>query len=125
MKTTPVMVTLYAVWMLHPNVFLGHGLVVWAVVGIWVCVHSAAFFRYRRLASFHTRFAQAGIVLFGVFAVVLFFYGFVGWLYYLAGVICFLGGIESLLMIALVPAWRPDIRGGLFAVMRDRSQPPC
>ena len=113
-----ITVTLYAIWMLHREVVLVHGQIMWAVVGIWLCVHSAALLRYGRLASFHTRFTQAGIALFAAFTLALFFYDFIAWLYYLAGVICFLGGIESLAMIYLLPEWKPNVRGGIVTVLR-------
>jgi len=115
-----VVVTLYAIWVLHPHVYLVHGMVVWAVVSVWLVVHVAALVRYQRLASFHTRLTRIGILLFVVFVMLLFFYGFSGWLYYPAGLICLFGGVESLVMIALLPQWRPDIPGGLVTVLRER-----
>ncbi len=117
---TLVVVTLYGIWLMHPAVFIIHGWVIGLVVAIWSVVHSSAFLRYAKLASFHTYLTQVGIFLFGIFALSLFFFGFVQWLYYLAGFVCFLGGIESLIMIALLPGWKPDLRGGIVTVLRER-----
>ena len=117
-----VLVTLFGVWMLHRYVILDHPIVIWSVFSIWFLVHFCALLRYGRLASFHTWFARFGLVLFGVFAVILFFFRFVEWFYYSAGAICFLGGLENLLMIMLLPEWTPNIHGGLFELRRRRRQ---
>lgn len=116
-----VIVTLFGVWMLHRPVIVDHSAVIWSVCSIWFVVHLSALLRYGRLASFHTWFARFGLALFGVFAVILFFYDFVPWFYYAAGAICFLGGVENLLMVLLLPTWTPNIHGGLIEVLRRRS----
>ena len=117
-----ILVSVYGIWRLQPQVFIDERWVFAAVIGIWTVVHLTALVRYGRLASFHTRFTQLGIVLFGVFVMVLLFYEFVPWFFHVSATICFLGGIESLIMIILVPQWSPDLRAGLFAVLRQRRE---
>ena len=92
------------------------------MIGIWSVVHLTGLLRYGRLASFHTRFTQLGILLFGLFVLILQFYGFVPIYFYLSASICFLGGVESLVMILLIPQWTPDLRGGLPALLRQRRE---
>ena len=116
-----VLVILFGDWMLHRPVIVDHPAIIWSVCSIWFVVHLSALLRYGRLASFHTWFARFGLALFGVFAVILFFFDFVRWFYYAAGAICFLGGVENLLMVLLLPQWTPNIRGGLSEVLRRRS----
>lgn len=117
-----IVVAIYGIWRLHPQVFIGEWKVFAAVIGIWTLVHVVAVIRYGRLASFHTRLTQVGIILFGLFVILLLFYAFVPWFFYLAAAICFLGGVESLVMIPLIPDWTPDLRGGLVAILSGRGR---
>lgn len=115
-----VLVALYGVWMLHRYVIVEHPVVIWSVCSIWLVVHLAALLRYGRLASFHTWFARFGLALFGLFLIILLFFQFVQWFYYSAAAICFLGGVENLLMVLLLSQWTPNIHGGLPEVLRRR-----
>lgn len=117
-----VLVTLFGIWMLHRYVIVDHPAVIWSVCSIWFVVHLAAVLRYGRLASFHTWFARFGLAVFGVFAIILFFFDFVRWFYYTSAAICFLGAVENLLMVLLLPKWTPNIHGGLIEVLRRRSR---
>jgi len=120
-----VLVVLLAIVLLHPEVFVDYGWVVWSVVGIWGIVNIIGLLRYHRLASFHTEFGRIGITIFGVFVLVLFFYGFVPWVLLACGAVCFLAGVESLLLVLLIDRWTPNLRGGLYAVLRTgRPGPP-
>lgn len=118
-----ILVTLFAISRFHPLVFSDHGLILWAIVGVWMVVHVTALVRYGRIASFHTQLARVGIALFAVFVAVLFSHGFVGWLYYLCGTTCLLAGIENLLMVWLTNKWTPDAHGGLLATLKARRDP--
>ncbi|MGB0621521.1 MAG: CDP-alcohol phosphatidyltransferase family protein [Myxococcota bacterium] len=104
-----IVAILFAIWRFHPIVYRDHGLILWAIVGVWTGVHLASLARYGRTSSFHTRFAQAGIVLFAAFVVVLFTAGFVAPLYYLAGSVCLFAGFENALMVWALETWRPDV----------------
>ena len=117
-----VLVVLFAVWILHPYVFTEHGWIICAIMGVWASSNLIGLFRYGRTPSFHTAFARFGLFMFGVFALVLFFYQFLPWLLYLSGGIAFLAGVESLLMVLLVDKWQPDLRGGLPAVLKQRRK---
>ncbi len=122
---TLMVVILYAIWPLHPNVYREHGLIILAVVALLALGHVAALIRFGRLASFHTRLLRAGIAVFSFFALVLFIFGFVPWLLYLAAFVCTLGAIEHFIMLCLLPEWTPNIHGGLPEVLRRwRKKPP-
>jgi phosphatidylglycerophosphate synthase len=112
--------TLYGIWIFHNEVFVVHGWLIWLVFGLWVTVNAVALARYGRPASFHSRLAQVGMALFGVFVLTLFFYGFVGGIYYLCGAVCLAAAVENLAMIYLLDDWTPDVRGGLMAALRRR-----
>jgi len=115
-----MVVIIISIWFLHPMVYQQHWQIIAAVVGFWSIAHLAALLRYGRPASFHTRLLQLGILLFGVFALVLFTYGFIPWMLYLAGIVSLLGGVEHFILLALLPEWTPNIRGGLLEVWRKR-----
>jgi len=115
-----VVVMVYAIWPLHPYVYQQHGWVIIAVVLIWILAHLASLLRYGRLASFHTRLIRTGIFSFSLFAVILFLFGFVPALLYLAAFICTLGAAEHFVMLALVPRWTPDLHGGVPEALRRR-----
>jgi CDP-diacylglycerol--glycerol-3-phosphate 3-phosphatidyltransferase len=115
-------VMLYAIWPLHPYVYQDHG---WAIIGVVILLglmHLASLLRYGRLASFHTYLIRSGIFLFSVFAVILFLFGFVPWLLYLAGIVCSLGALEHFAILVLLPEWQPNIHGGLPQVIRMRRE---
>lgn len=113
--------SLFAIWIHHRYVFEEYGWIPGSVVGLWLIVHIISIVRYRRLSSFHTRFIQFGIVVWALFAISLFLIGFQSWLLYFAGLVCFVGGLEYLLMIMLVKEWQPDLPGGLLALLKERS----
>jgi len=114
-----VLVVLLAIVLLHPEVFVDYGWVVWSVVGARTAMARDS----RRRQRF--RLAALGITIFGVFVLVLFFYGFVPWVLLACGAVCFLAGVESLLLVLLIDRWTPNLRGGLYAVLRTgRPGPP-
>jgi CDP-diacylglycerol--glycerol-3-phosphate 3-phosphatidyltransferase len=119
----------YAIWPLHPDVYREHGWIIISVVVIWVFAHLASLIRYGRLASFHTRLIRAGIFAFSLFALVLFLFGFVPWLLFLAALICALGAVEHFVMLALLPHWTPNVHGGIREALRlrrgDTFRPPA
>lgn len=119
---TLILVALYGIWSMQRIVFVDEWLVFAGVSAIWFVVHVSALIRYGRLASFHTRLARLGILMFGVCVLLLFFYDFVPWVFYLSAATSFLGGIESLIMIVLIPNWSPDIPDGLYRVLQQRRR---
>lgn len=115
-----MLVIIISIWFLHPVVYREHWQIIAMVVGFWSVAHLAALWRYGRPASFHTRLLQLGILLFGLFALVLFTYDFMPWMLYLAGIVSLLGGVEHLALLVLLPEWTPNIRGGLLEVLRKQ-----
>jgi CDP-diacylglycerol--glycerol-3-phosphate 3-phosphatidyltransferase len=114
-----ILVAVYGVWTMQRGVFIDEWRVFAAVLSIWAFAHAAALVRYGRLASFHTHLTQFGILLFGLFILLLFFHGFVPWFFYLAAATCFVAGIENLILIIIISQWTPDLRGGLLQILRQ------
>lgn len=115
-------VIVYGIWAMHRGIFTEYGTWIIPVVVLWVLGHIAALIRFRRLASFHSYLIRAASGSVGLFASVLFIFGFVPALLYLATVICTLAVLEHFLLLLLVPDWQPDVRGGLLEVLQQRQK---
>lgn len=109
------------VWVFHPELVERHWLAGALLLGTWFAESVAALLRYGRLASFHTFLAKVAGYLLGIFVGVLFVFGFSAWLLYLAVAVSVLANLEGIAMIALLPEWRPDVRG-LVWLLRERRR---
>jgi phosphatidylglycerophosphate synthase len=116
-----MLVAAYGVWVFHYYVFEDYGIAIWAVLGLWALQHLLAIMRYGRPASFHTRLVRVAVAVFSLFLVTLFLLDFQPWLFFMAVALSLAGVCEELLLIALVPKWTPDLRGGILGVMRRRK----
>lgn len=117
-----ILVIVYAIWPLHPEVYTSDGWVIIGVVLVWVVAHLFSLWRYGRLASFHTWLIRIGIFMFYVFALYLFLIGFEPWLLYLAAAVCALGAVEHFILLALLPTWTPDLHGGIPEALARRRE---
>jgi phosphatidylglycerophosphate synthase len=117
---TLMAVIIVSIWFLHPTVYQQHWPIIATVFVVWSIAHLLALLRYGRPASFHTRLLQSGILLFGLFALILFTHDFVPWMLYLAGIVSLIGAIEHFFLLVLVKEWTPNIRGGLLEVLLKR-----
>jgi len=99
------------VWRLHPEVLSQHWLALSVFVGAGLLEYLLAALRYGRLSSFHTWSSKVAGFLLVVFVAVLFLYGFVSWLFYLAVTAAVLSSLEEYALLALLPDWRADVRG--------------
>jgi CDP-diacylglycerol--glycerol-3-phosphate 3-phosphatidyltransferase len=113
--------SLYGAWVFHPDVVAGHRLAGALLIGAWLAQNVAALLRYGRLSSFHTYVSKVAGYALGIFVGVLFVFGFEPWLLYLAVGVSVLGNCEELVLLALLPQWRPDVRG-VWWVLRQRRR---
>jgi CDP-diacylglycerol--glycerol-3-phosphate 3-phosphatidyltransferase len=113
--------SLYGVWVFHPGIVADHRAAGVLLFGAWVVQALAALLRYGRLSSFHTLLSKVAGYLLGIFVGVLFVFGFQPWLLYLAVGVSVVGNLEELALLALLPQWRPDVRG-LWWLLRERRQ---
>ena len=115
--------SLYGAWVFHPDVVAAHWLAGVVLIGAWLVENAAALLRYGRLSSFHTFLSKVAGYLLGIFVGVLFVFGFEPWLLYLAVGVSVVGNCEELVLLALLPQWRPDVRG-VWWVLRERRDGP-
>lgn len=83
---------------------------------------SYAFYRYRKMTSFHTYLAKAAAILQGLFLLLTFFWGEpVYILFYAAVIVTFLELLEEIILIRLLPVWETNV-GGLYWVLKRKKQ---
>jgi cardiolipin synthase (CMP-forming) len=111
--------SIYGIAVFHPDVLRNHATVGAVVIGAWLLENVVALMRYGRLSSFHTYLSKTAGYLLGIFVGVLFVFGFRPWLLYAAAGMSVVGNCEELLLLALLPRWRADVRGA-FWVLRER-----
>ena len=111
--------SLYGIWVFHPGIVEQHATAGIVLIGAWLLENVAALVRYGRLSSFHTYLSKIAGYLLGIFVGVLFVFGFEPWLLYAAVAVSVVGNCEELVLLALLPEWRADVRG-LPWVLRER-----
>jgi len=109
----------YGAWAFYPDIVAGHVTAGIILIGAWLVQVAAALLRYGRLSSFHTYLSKTAGYLLGIFVGAWFVFGFQPWLLYLAVGVSVLGNLEELVLLALLPAWRPDVPG-LWWLLRER-----
>lgn len=112
------LVAVYGVWVFHREVLAGHAWLCGTAVLLWVLEDVVALARYGRLSSFHTYSSKVVANLLGLFVGALFLFGFEPWLLYVAAGASILASLEELVLIALLPRWRADVRG-LWWLLRE------
>ena len=82
---------------------------------------SYAFIRYRKMTTFHTYLAKTAALLQGIFLILVFFTPepFKP-LFYATAIITGLQLFEEIILIALLPKWKANVKG-LYWVLRDKK----
>jgi cardiolipin synthase len=114
-------VSLYGIWVFHREVVTENAALCTAVIVCWVLEDLVALVRYRRLSSFHTYLSKVAGYLLGLYIGVLFVFGHSPWMLYLASGLSIAGNVEEFALLALLPSWRPDVRG-LWWVLAERRR---
>jgi CDP-diacylglycerol--glycerol-3-phosphate 3-phosphatidyltransferase len=110
---------IYGIAVFHPGVLHDHSTIGAVVIGAWLLENVVALVRYGRLSSFHTYLSKIAGYLLGIFVGVLFVFGLQPWLLYAAAGASVIGNCEELLLLAMLPKWRADVRG-VFWILRER-----
>ncbi|HEX9201306.1 MAG TPA: CDP-alcohol phosphatidyltransferase family protein, partial [Acidobacteriaceae bacterium] len=76
----------------------------------------ASLWRYGKVSSFHALLTRIAAYLQGIFAMSLFFWGYLGWLFHTTVIVAVLAMAEEMALIYLLPEWRSDV-GGLHRVL--------
>ncbi len=116
-----MLVSVYGIWVFHPEVIRDHAWLCGAAVGLWLLEDAVALLRYRRLSSFHTYASKVVANLLGLFIGWLFLFGFEPWLLYVAAGTSIVASLEELALLSLLPQWRANVRG-VWWVLRERRR---
>jgi CDP-diacylglycerol--glycerol-3-phosphate 3-phosphatidyltransferase len=114
-----MLVSVYGIWVFHPEVIRDHAWLCGAAVGLWLLEDAVALLRYGRLSSFHTYSSKVVANLLGLFIGWLFLFGFEPWLLYVAAGTSIVASLEELALLSLLPRWRANVRG-VWWVLRER-----
>ncbi len=104
-------------------VFVKEQLVFFVILFILFLIQvSLALFRYRKLTSFHTYLAKLAAFAQGIFLLLAFFLDEpLMILFYAAVLITFLELVEEIMMVALIPRWRTNLKG-LYWVLKNKRK---
>lgn len=84
----------------------------------------AALVRYRKITSFHTYLAKIAALSQGVFLILTFFLPAVPLiLFWTAAILTALDLVEEIIMVFLLPSWKPDVKG-LLTILHGRYNKP-
>jgi phosphatidylglycerophosphate synthase len=101
-----------------------HWIVIAILLLLFLSQTAYALIRYQRITSFHTYLAKTAAVFQGFFMCSMFFLDEpIYWLFYATVSITGLEIVEEIVMVALLPTWKSDIRG-LYWVLKERRRPP-
>jgi CDP-diacylglycerol--glycerol-3-phosphate 3-phosphatidyltransferase len=114
-------VALFGVLAFYPQLLHAHAVAGLLLMGSWIVEIAAALIRYQRLSSFHTYLSKAAAYLLGISIGVLFLWGLPAALLYAAVTASVVANLEELVLIWLLPQWRPNVRG-LYWVLQERRR---
>jgi phosphatidylglycerophosphate synthase len=117
-----VLVAMIILYKVHPDFIQQEIAVVMGLLVLFVIQLFFSFWKYQRPTSFHTYLAKVGALLQGIFLLSVFllqtiFY----WLFYAAVCITALELIEEILLIAILPKWRSNVKG-LYRIFLERRK---
>jgi cardiolipin synthase (CMP-forming) len=92
------------------------------VFAFYVLEKISSFIRYKKIFNaFHTYLSKITAYAQGAFVMSLFLFGFKGYLFYPALVICVLANIEEMALARLLPDYQADVKG-LFWVLKEKKK---
>ncbi len=116
-----VFVSAIGLYKIRPEFFMEHFLIIILLIGLYVAQNTMAYIAYKRATSFHTILAKISAVLQGVFFIIIFFgSAFAEFLFYPAVIFTVVELVEEMIMIAILPEWRANVKG-LYWLLRDKN----
>lgn len=117
-----VLVSLIALFNLHPEFFKKELLLIILLVGLFFLQMFLSLFKYKKTTSFHTYFAKLAAVAQGFFLLSVFFFETIYYpLFHAATIITCIELIEEIIIIFLLPTWQADVRG-IYWVLKGKEK---
>ncbi len=117
-----VYIFIISLWIIRPEFLLDHWIPIVCVFLLFGIQTIAALVAYKRITSFDTYMAKTAAVAQAAFFLLIFFQ--IGPMYlafYCAIVITGLQLVEEIILVILLPTWRPDVKG-LYWVLRENKK---
>jgi CDP-diacylglycerol--glycerol-3-phosphate 3-phosphatidyltransferase len=95
-----------------------HAAAIAVITGLYALEGVAALCRYGRISSFHTILVRVSAYLQGIFIMALFLWGFLNWVFIIMLAVTVAAYVEELVLVALLPVWKADVRG-LYWVLHE------
>jgi CDP-diacylglycerol--glycerol-3-phosphate 3-phosphatidyltransferase len=92
------------------------------MLGLFSVQNILAFWRYKKMSSFHTYSAKVAAILQGTFLILMFFLKEPPYiLFYLASAVTILDLIEEIILVIILPKWTINVKG-LYWVLKSRER---
>lgn len=118
-----VLVAMVGLFVMHPAFIEQHKYIFIILLALFIIQVCYAYFRYRRMTSFHTYFAKAAAIFQGVFLLLAFFLEKPNnYLFYAAVIVTMLELIEEIIMVRILPVWQTDVKGLYQAIKLRKEQ---
>lgn len=117
-----VLVGIIGLFVFKPD-FIQHEIVIACILlGLFGFQNVFAFARYRKISSFHTYLAKIAALLQGVFLMLIFILPEpLSALFYTASIVTVLDLVEEIILVAIIPEWRVNVKG-LYWVLRHKRE---
>jgi cardiolipin synthase len=107
-----IVVAITGVVYTRPEFIVEQSVIITSICSLYIFHLFFAFFRYKKLSSFHTYLAKAAAVIQGTFFLTLFFFSDVLYpLFYVASFLTITELIEEIILIYLIPQWKINVKG--------------
>lgn len=117
-----VFISIISLWIIRPEFMLDHWVPIACVFLLFGTQTIAALVAYKRITSFHTYMAKTAAVAQAAFFMLIFFQlGPIYLAFYCAIVITGLQLVEEIILVILLPTWKPDVKG-LYWVLRENKK---
>jgi phosphatidylglycerophosphate synthase len=106
-----LVLTAAALWRFQSSFVAAHGVAIASLLALYFAEVAGALWRYGRISSFHTTLSRVAAYAQGIFVMSLFLWGYQAWIFRLMVGVSALSLSEELVLLMILPTWRPDVRG--------------
>lgn len=105
-------------WVFEKEFLLEHKFWIIMGLGLYILQIIIAVIRYGRPSSFHTYLAKLAALTQGTFMLLMFFFGPISLLFYLALIVTIIEAIEEIILVFILKEWKTDVKGIYWVLLR-------